>query len=94
MRPDLGVFIPIIAMLIGGFVVFSKSEIGRAFAQRLRGGSESDANLLGEVDQLRHEVDGLRAELTQVSERLDFTERLIAQQHTERVGSGSPEPTH
>jgi 5-bromo-4-chloroindolyl phosphate hydrolysis protein len=90
-----GVFIPIIAMLIGAFVIFSRSEIGRAFARRLAGSGESSPELLAEVDGLRREVEVLRSELTEVQERLDFTERLIAQHHVERVGSGTvSEPTH
>jgi hypothetical protein len=92
-----GVFIPIIGMLIGAFVVFSRSDIGRALAQRLSGHSEAGPELLGELEGLRREVESLRGELTEVQERLDFTERLIAQQHNlERVGPGAPapEPTH
>lgn len=75
---SLGVLIPIIGMLIGGFVIFSKSEIGRAFAQRLRGEPEGQIDLSGEFETLRSEVDRLRAELTETQERLDFTERLLA----------------
>lgn len=75
---SLGVLIPIMGMLIGGFVIFSKSEIGRAFAHRLRGGPEGQIDLSGEFESLRAEVDRLRAELTETQERLDFTERLLA----------------
>ncbi len=80
-----GVFIPIIGLLIGGFVVFSKSEIGRAFAARLRGQVEPHPELLVELDGLRREVDGLRGDLVEMQERLDFTERLLARHSTERV---------
>jgi hypothetical protein len=91
-----GVFIPIIGMLIGGFVIFAKSDIGKALAQRLSGSTAAQPELLNELDGLRREVEGLRGELAEVQERLDFTERLIAQQHNvERVGPGSPrERTH
>lgn len=91
-----GVFIPIMGMLIGAFVIFSRSEIGRAFARRLAGTGEASPEWLAELDGLRREVEGLRGELTEVQERLDFTERLIAQQHhLERVNPGTaPEPTH
>ena len=72
-----GVFIPIIGLLIGGFVVVSRSEIGRAFAYRLRnaglaGGSEE------ELRSLREDVESLRRELLETQERLDFTERVLA----------------
>ena len=39
---------------------------------RLEGGS-------GEVDELRHEVGDLTQRLTEIEERLDFTERMLAQ---------------
>ncbi len=88
-----GVFIPIIGMLIGGFVVFSKSEIGRAFASRLRGQVEPNTETLLELDALRREVEGVRGDLVEMQERLDFTERLLARQSTERTGS-SVQPSH
>lgn len=84
-----GVFIPIIGMLIGGFVIFARSDIGKALAHRLSGSAAAQPELVNELEALRREVDGLRGELSEVQERLDFTERLIAQQHNvERVGPG------
>ena len=75
---ELGVLIPIIGILIGGFVVFSKSEIGRAFAHRLRGGASAPSEVEEEVRALRSEVEALRADLSETQERLDFTERMLA----------------
>jgi len=76
---QLGVLIPIIGMLIGGFFVVSRSEIGRAFAHRLRTvGVPPDSNLAAEVQELRNEVAALRTELSETQERLDFTERVLA----------------
>ncbi|HEY7682567.1 MAG TPA: hypothetical protein VH879_07970 [Gemmatimonadales bacterium] len=58
----------------GMLVVLSKSEIGRAIADRIRGeiisGPASPA-LLEEVERLRHDV-------TELQERMDFAERLLA----------------
>jgi len=88
-----GVFIPIIGMLIGGFVIFSRSEIGRAFASRLRGSADQHPELLLELDGLRREVDGLKVDLVEMQERLDFTERLLARSTAERVGTTN-EPSH
>jgi hypothetical protein len=75
---NLGVLIPIIALLIGGFAVFAKSEIGRALAHRLSGGASGSRALEDEVHALRSEVDALRGEVQETQERLDFAERLLA----------------
>ncbi|MBK8005580.1 MAG: hypothetical protein IPK12_17075 [Gemmatimonadetes bacterium] len=69
--------------LTGGAVLISRSEIGKAIAHRIRsgpggGGEDLDA-LRGEVADLRHELDGVRHELAEAQERIDFTERLLAQ---------------
>jgi len=75
---SLGVLIPIIGLLIGFFVVFSKSELGRALAQRISGGAPASHALEGELRELRGELEVMRAELLETQERLDFTERLLA----------------
>jgi hypothetical protein len=67
-----------IVIVFGGGMLFalSKTEIGHALADRLRGGSQPagpDPALLEEVDRLRQEVGELQ-------ERMDFTERLLARQ--------------
>ena len=77
---ELGVLIPIIGMMIGAFALFARSEIGRAFAQRLRGEASAGVQpaLHAELDRLHGEVESLRADLVETQERLDFTERLLA----------------
>ena len=64
-----------IIFLFGGGTVaaLSFSPVGRALADRIRGHRADpgpDPDVLAEIDQLRHE-------LTDVQERLDFTERLL-----------------
>ncbi|HEV8304217.1 MAG TPA: hypothetical protein VGQ25_04610 [Gemmatimonadales bacterium] len=54
-----------------------RGPFGRALADRLAGRSGVDDR---EVRELRGEVDELRHQLTEVQERLDFAERLLAQQ--------------
>ena len=59
----------------GAVVALSFSPVGRALADRLRGHSAApmrDPALLEELDQLRQEV-------AELHERVDFTERLLAQ---------------
>jgi hypothetical protein len=75
---NLGVMIPIIGLLIGGFVVFARSEIGRALAHRIRGGADASPEVEEELRALRGEVDAMRSELLETQERLDFTERMLA----------------
>jgi Tfp pilus assembly protein PilO len=54
----------------------------RAFARRLEGKGAQDPALRAEVEQLHAriaEVDGLHARIAELEERVDFTERLLAQ---------------
>ena len=63
-----------IVIVFGGGMLFalSKTEIGRAVADRIRGESGSnDQALLEEVDRLRHDV-------VELQERVEFTERMLA----------------
>ena len=56
--------------------------IVRALARRLEGRGGVDASLRADVEQLQHrlgEVDGLQGRIAELEERLDFTERLLAQ---------------
>src|SRR5919107_5895289 len=56
----------------------------RAFARRLEGKGGSDAALRAEVEQLQlrlGEVDTLHQRVAELEERVDFTERLLAQAH-------------
>jgi hypothetical protein len=57
-------------------IFISRSEIGKAFAQRIRGGTDRETQL--QLEDLRHEVAGLRQELGETQERLDFAERILA----------------
>ena len=74
----IGVFIPIVS--VGGFFLWmiSLSPLGKALAERLKhgpvppGGTEDHAELTESVERLRQEV-------AELAERVDFTERLLAQ---------------
>jgi hypothetical protein len=60
-----------------------RGPFGRALADRLAGKSGVDDR---EVRELRGDVEDLRHQLTEMQERLDFAERLLAQQReAERV---------
>jgi len=74
---ELGVLIPIFGILVVGLTIFVRSEIGRAIAHRIGGGSP-DPHLEEEVRLLRADVEHLRGDLGETQERLDFTERMLA----------------
>ena len=66
-----------VILLFGGgtAVGLSFSPVGRAFAARIRGAPPAP-----EPDpELRAELDLLRQDVVELQERLDFTERMLAQ---------------
>lgn len=67
--------IPIWMAVAGCVWLVSKGAIGEAFATRLRGdgaGAELSADALAELDELRGRV-------LELEERVDFSERMLAQ---------------
>ncbi len=65
-----------IIFIFGGGTLFllAVSPVGKAIAERIRGGgaiAAPDPELLNEVEALRHEV-------AELAERVDFAERLLA----------------
>jgi hypothetical protein len=76
-----------ITLIFGGGTLFllSISPVGKAIAERIRSRGAipmPDPELLAEVETLRHE-------LAELQERVDFTERLLAQRKDiEQVGGG------
>ncbi len=77
-----------IIIVFGGGMLFalSKTEIGRALADRIRGQSAlpaADPAVLEELDRLRQDV-------VELQERVDFTERLLARQReAPEIGGGA-----
>ena len=72
-------------MISGMFVVFVvatvvilRGPLGRAWADRIAGRRPSSAG--GSDEEVLAELDDLRQRVMQVEERLDFTERMLAQQ--------------
>ena len=91
----------IIALSVSAAFVL-RGPVGRALAQWISGWSHNEAKWMelkavgrgapsGEVEQLRAEVDELQRQLTEVNERLDFAERILAKtRDAERIGPGRP----
>jgi len=91
---DPNQLIPLIGM-IGGFVVagvvlyaFFKSDIAAAIAERIRVGilrrkrTDTSIDALTDPDhvsELEQRVVDMQGQLTEMAERLDFAERLLAQ---------------
>jgi len=67
------------------------SPIGQAIGERLRGKRHGVAS--GEQEErlarIEAEMQALRGDLGEVSERLDFTERVLAERRDRRLGAGS-----
>lgn len=91
-KQSLAIFIPILALLIPvTAIIFSGiQKVARIHLEetRLRAGGV-DAG--PEVSALRAEVNELRRELSEVQERMDFTERLLtrAREESRPLGQGS-----
>lgn len=66
-----------IILIFGGgtLIAISFSPIGRAIAERIRGGGSQGAL---PDPQVYEELDRMRQELGELHERVDFTERLLA----------------
>ena len=69
--------------------------IMRAFGRRLEGRGQADPSLKADIDHLHSrlgEVDSLQSRILELEERVDFTERLLAQtQQPTRLGSAGEE---
>jgi hypothetical protein len=73
-----------VILIFGGGTLFllSISPVGKALADRMRGRTAHDPELLAEVDALRQE-------LAELQERVDFTERiLLSNQERSELGKG------
>ncbi len=69
-----------IIFIFGGGSAFllSISPVGKAYAERIRAGTRAQQG--GGTDpEVLAELDHMRAEIAELHERLDFTERLLAQ---------------
>src|SRR5438477_5215877 len=80
-------FAPLLLLGAGGAMFLSRSTLGKALVQRIRQGSlqgEEVAALAAQLEEVRHE-------LGEIQERLDFTERLLAQQRGALPPNGSSE---
>lgn len=72
-------------MIISGTFLASLFMVTRVFiSRRTRIGREELKKLIDSVDGLRESVEGMRLDMGDVSERLDFTERVLARMADEK----------
>ena len=71
----MALLIPIVS--VGGFFAWmiALSPVGKAYAEKLKG----QGGMTGEAgEQMLQAIEDLRQEVTELSERVDFTERMLA----------------
>ncbi len=75
-----------ILLIFGGgtAVAMSFSPVGRALAERLRG-KNPDALPSEDVEELREHIQSLQQQVSELAERQDFAERMLAQQR-DKIG--------
>ncbi len=78
MQHLLPFLIPIVLFVVIGTTVILGGPVGKALGQRIAGKSAAGDRSV-ETDELRGDVEDLRHRLTEMEERLDFTERVLAQ---------------
>ncbi len=70
--------IPIVLFVVIGTTIILAGPLGKALGQRIAGKSAAGDRSV-ETEELRGDVEELRSRLTEMEERLDFTERVLAQ---------------
>ncbi|MCL4864946.1 MAG: hypothetical protein KJZ47_03565 [Gemmatimonadales bacterium] len=75
--------IPIWMFTVGGAALIFRGPIGKAIAKRISG--EADGGMPPELQgEMLQELDDLRHRVLELEERVDFSERLLAQAKPER----------
>ena len=81
--------------VVAGFVLVArfifKSPIAEAIGERIRrgkGGGELTGESADRLTRIESELGALRGEMSEFAERLDFTERVLAQKQERRLGAG------
>ena len=72
--PIMALAIPVAAIVMGGLLKLRRLRVEEANL-RVHGG---DAGSSEEVQALRNDLDTLQRQLSELNERVDFTERLLA----------------
>ncbi|MEP6572796.1 MAG: hypothetical protein ABJD11_08870 [Gemmatimonadota bacterium] len=73
--------VPITAIIAWGAIKVARIQAGAR-------SSGTDPEVANRINALEQDLGGLRQELSEAQERLDFTERMLAQQRTDRLDAG------
>jgi hypothetical protein len=74
---EIGPFlVPISMFLTIGAVVIFRGPLGKAIGERIAGRQHEIDH--GETDTLRTEIEDVRYRMTELEERVDFAERMLA----------------
>ena len=84
--PITAMLIPIAAIVMGGIQKIARLHLEEA---KVRAGALPDG-AVAEMEQMRLDMEQVRHELAEVQERLDFTERLLAQKRDADRLPGAP----
>ena len=78
------VLIPIVA--VGGFFAWMIAlTLSKAYAAKLQGQNQAVPRSDARQEELLAAVEGLRREVAELAERVDFTERLLARSRAEEA---------
>ena len=83
-----------IIFIFGGGIVIAVafSPIGKAIADRLRG-PVAQALPSEEIDEVRSQLQGIQEQISELAERQDFTERMLAKAKEKTAIGPAKEPT-
>ena len=85
-------FVGLIVVFVGVRWVLRSTGIGEAFAERIRQRSHPRGGVAGEAPQrvaaLEEQVSQLQGQVSELAERLDFAERMLAERRERKLGAG------
>jgi hypothetical protein len=81
----LGVFIPIIAVLGFSAWLLARSPVGVALADRIRASGVRHGDGDPRLPHLEQRLLELQTEVSELAERLDFAERLLAERRERKL---------
>ena len=89
---QLSPFVGLILMFVGVRWVLRSTGIGEAFAERIRQRSRGHWGAAGEDPQrvaaLEQQVSQLQGQVSELAERIDFAERMLAERRERKLGAG------